>query len=135
MFGPFTRLPLSHVDNCADCLVAAAERPAAIGETFNVIDGDDIRVWRYAREFLRSDSRRVPLPLPYFLGFGLARFAALTSKVLFGEKGKLPSLLTPRRFESQFKPLQFSNQKLREKLAWTPPLSFDECLHSTYGVH
>src|SRR6185437_14114644 len=42
MFGPFTRLPLSHVLNCADCIVAAAERQAAIGETFNVIDDDDI---------------------------------------------------------------------------------------------
>jgi nucleoside-diphosphate-sugar epimerase len=32
MFGPFTRLPLSHVANCADSLVSAAENQAAIGE-------------------------------------------------------------------------------------------------------
>ncbi len=45
MFGPLTRLPLCHVTNCANCLVSAVDRPtASIGQTFNVIDGDDIRV-------------------------------------------------------------------------------------------
>jgi UDP-glucose 4-epimerase len=135
MFGPFTRLPLSHVVNCADCLVAAAERPAAIGESFNVIDGDNIRVWRYVREYAkRTGQRGFLLPLPYRFGLGLAYFASLVSRTLFGKKGKLPSLLTPRRFEAQFKPIRFSNQKLKEKLAWTPPLSFDECLKETYGA-
>jgi nucleoside-diphosphate-sugar epimerase len=135
MFGPFTRLPLSHVVNCADCLVAAAERPAAVGESFNVIDGDNIRVWRYVREYAkRTGQRGFLVPLPYRFGLGLAQLASLVSRMLFGKKGKLPSLLTPRRFEAQFKPIRFSNQKLKEKLAWTPPLNFDECLNETYGA-
>ena len=53
LFGPFTRLPLSYVDNCADCLVTAVENPAASGEIFNIIDGDEVRVWQYAREYAR----------------------------------------------------------------------------------
>jgi len=134
MFGPFTRLPLSHVVNCADCLVAAVERPAAAGESFNVIDGDNIRVWRYVREYAkRTGQRGFLVPLPYRFGLGVAYLAALVSQILFGKKGKLPSLLMPRRFESQFKPIRFSNQKLKEKLAWNPPLSFDQCLNETYG--
>ena len=56
----------------------------------------------------------------------------MTSRVLFGEKGKLPSLLVPRRFEAQFKPVRFSTRKLKTKLAWTPPLDFDRCLDLTY---
>jgi UDP-glucose 4-epimerase len=133
MFGPFTRLPLTHVINCADCLVAALESPATIGETFNVVDGDQIRVWRYVREYARRTGQGgFFVPLPYYLGFGVALLASLTSRVLFGKKGKLPSLLTPRRFESQFKPIRFSNRKLKEKLAWSPPLSFNQCLNSTY---
>ena len=133
MFGPFTRLPLSHVVNCADCLVFAAERTAAVGESFNVIDGDNIRVWRYVREYAkRTRQRGFLVPLPYHLGLGLAYLASLVSRTLFGRKGKLPSLLTPRRFEAQFKPIRFSNRKLRELLSWTPPLSFDECLNDTY---
>ena len=134
MFGPFTRLPLTHVVNCADCLVATVERPAAVGETFNVIDGDNIRVWRYVHEYAkRTGQRAVLVPVPYRFGLGLAYLALGVSRTLFGKKGQLPSLLTPRRFESQFKPIRFSNRKLKEKLAWLPPLTFDACLTETYG--
>jgi UDP-glucose 4-epimerase len=135
LFGPFTRLPLSHVDNCADCLLAAVENPAASGEIFNIIDGDEVRVWQYVREYARrSGQRGFLLPVPYRVGLGLAQLAAFTSRRLFGSKGKLPSLLTPRRFESQFKPMRFSNQKLRAKLKWTPSLSFKQCLDRTFSV-
>jgi nucleoside-diphosphate-sugar epimerase len=133
MFGPFTRLPLCHVANCAHFLVAAAESSTAIGQTFNVVDGDDIRVWRYVREYARRTGQRgVMLSVPYAIGHGTARFARVTSKMLFGNKGKLPSLLTPRRFESQFKPIRFSNRKPKKILAW-PPFNFDQCLILTYG--
>jgi nucleoside-diphosphate-sugar epimerase len=133
IFGPFTRLPLSHVVNCADCLVAATENHAAIGQTFNVIDSDEIRVWRYVKEYAKRTSRRGWLiPVPYYIGLGIAKLALLTSRVLFGRKGKLPSLLTPNRFESQFKPIRFRSDKLRDVLGWKPPLNFEECVNHTY---
>jgi nucleoside-diphosphate-sugar epimerase len=132
LFGPFTRLPLSHVDNCADCLVTAIETPASSGEILNVIDGDDVRVWRYAREYARRSRRGFLLPIPYRAGLALAQLAALTSRGLFGRKGKLPSLLTPRRFESQFKPIRFSNRKVTGILNWRPPLGFQQCLDRSF---
>ena len=133
LFGPFTRLPLSNVANCADCLVATVENPASSGQTFNVIDGDHIRVWRYAREYARRTGQRgLLVPLPYRLGLFIAQLAAFTSRRLFGSKGKLPSLLTPRRFESQFKPIRFSNRRMRTTLNWTPRLSFEECLERSF---
>lgn len=133
MFGPNVRLPLTYVVNCADCIVTALESPAAVGEAFNVIDGDQIRVWRYVREYMRRTGDRGYLfPVPYFLGFAVAALASFTSRALFGKKGKLPSLLVPRRFESQFKPIQFSTKKLKEKLAWSPPFIFDRCLDLSY---
>jgi len=134
MYGPRTRLPLSHVTNCADCLVAAVERPSAVGEIFNVIDSDDIRVWRYVREYKnRTRQPGVLIPLPYRFGLVIAHLARLVSRRLFGTKGQLPSLLIPSRYESQFKPIRFNTHKLRETLAWSPPLSFDACLDETYG--
>jgi UDP-glucose 4-epimerase len=134
MFGPFTRLPLCHVVNCADCVVAALENPATIGEIFNVVDGDDVRVLRYTREYARRTGQvKFLFPVPYHVGLGLANLASFTSRALFGEKGKLPSLLMPRRFEAQFKPVRFNNRKLTDLLKWKPPLSFDECLGFTYG--
>lgn len=135
MFGPLTRLPLTHVENCADCIVVAAENSAAAGEIFNVIDDDNVRVWRYVSEYSkRTGQRRFPLPIPYRVGLVVAQLANWTSKLLFGKKGKLPSLLTPRRYEAQFKPVRFNTGKLRKTLGWRPPFSFEECLKSTYGM-
>lgn len=134
MFGPLTRLPLAHVTNCATGIVAAVESSSAIGQTFNVVDADDITVWRYVREYAkRTKQPGLYIPLPYSAGFAFAKLASFTSRMLFGKSGKLPSLLTPRRFESQFKPIRFSNQKLRQTLNWRP-LSFEECLNSTYSA-
>lgn len=133
MFGPSTRLPLTYVDNCADAIVAALENPGAVGKVFNVVDDDDVRVRQYVREFARrSGQRGLMLPLPYFFGLGLAKLATLVSHMLFGKRGKLPSLLMPRRFESQFKPVRFSNRRLRDVLHWNPPLSFEQSLDATY---
>jgi UDP-glucose 4-epimerase len=134
MFGPFTRLPLTHVINCASVLIAALEKPTVAEKTFNIVDSDDIRVWRYAREYSRrSGQRAFPIPLPYNFGLGVARLALFVSHMLFGKKGKLPSLLTPRRFQWQFKPLRFSNKLVMTTLAWRPPLSFDDCLDQTFA--
>jgi UDP-glucose 4-epimerase len=134
LIGPLTRLPLTHVENCADCFAAALEHPAAVGEVFNVVDGDAVRVWRYAREHARATGGGgVPIPIPYLVGLGITHLAQFTSRRLFGEKGRLPSLLTPHRFVAQFKPLRFSNGKLRRVLGWSPPLGFEQCLARTYG--
>jgi UDP-glucose 4-epimerase len=132
LFGPFTFLPLTHVVNCADCIVEALENSAACGEAFNIIDGHDIRVWRYVHEYADFTSQHgVLLPLPYYLGYGMAILASTASRAFFGKRGRLPSLLVPRRFESQFKPIRFSNRKLVEKLVWKPPLRFEECMMSS----
>jgi UDP-glucose 4-epimerase len=134
MFGPRARIPLCHVVNCAHFLVEAVENPAAIGQTFNLVDEDDIRVWRYVREYTRRTGvRALLLPVPYLVGYRIAQLASFTSRVLFGNKGKLPSLLTPRRYESQFKPIRFSARKLQERMGWKPPLGFEQCLSQTYS--
>lgn len=135
LFGPWTRLPLTHVDNCADCFAAAVENPAAIGQAFNVVDGDAVRVWRYAREYARGTGRRgLPVPVPYLVGYGMARLASTASRLAFGKRGRVPSLFVPSRFQAQFKSLRFSNRKLRRVLGWSPPLDHRECLARTYGA-
>ncbi len=133
MFGPLNRLPLCHIENCADCIVTAAESPSSIGESFNAIDGDDVRVWRYVRQFAKGSRQSGFLvPIPYRLGLFVAKLAAFTSRTLFGKGGKLPSLLMPLRYEWQFKPVRFPNQKLRNVLHWTPPLDFDQCAATSF---
>jgi UDP-glucose 4-epimerase len=133
VFGGSTRLPLTHVVNCADLFATAAEDPRAIGETFNVVDDDEVRAWGYLGEYLKhSADRGFRISLPYSLALAGVRLARWSSRRIFQGKGKLPSLLVPCRFEARFKPLRFSNRKAREVLGWQPPMSFAECLRLTY---
>jgi nucleoside-diphosphate-sugar epimerase len=133
VFGGSTRLPLTHVVNCANLFAKAAEDPRAIGETFNVVDDDEIRAWDYLGEYLKhSADRGFRISLPYCLALAGARLARWSSRRLFQGKGKLPSLLIPCRFEARFKPLRYNNRKARDVLGWRPPMSFAECLRLTY---
>jgi UDP-glucose 4-epimerase len=134
VFGFATRLPLTHVENCADLIANAAEHPRARGETFNAVDGDDVTSWGYLGHYLRrTGTRALRVPVPYGVALTGVRLARLVSKALFRGKGKLPSLLVPCRFEARFKPLRFSHRKAREVLGWAPPLDFAACLERTYG--
>ncbi len=125
VIGRQRSLPLSYVENCADCFLAALESPAAVGETFNVLDTELVTAWQYMGECLRSGivaGRRIYLP--YWLGIGVAQLASWTSRLLFGPTGKLPGLFVPIKFRARFRPLQFPNRKLREQLDWQPKWDF-----------
>jgi UDP-glucose 4-epimerase len=133
VFGGSTRIPLTHVVNCADLFATAAEHARAIGETFNVVDDDAVRVWGYLGEYLRrTGAGGARVPVPYAVALAGARLAHWSSRRYFRGRGKLPSLLVPCRFEARFKPLRFSNHKAREVLGWRPPLGFADCLRLTY---
>ena len=135
VFGPNTQIPLTHVENCARCFVLAAESEHAAGATFNVIDDDDVRIWGYLGDYLRhSGTRGVRVPVPYFLAKVGTHLAQAVSKLLFRGKGKLPSLLVPRRFEARFKPLRYSNLEARRRLGWQPAQSYEECLPRSYAA-
>jgi UDP-glucose 4-epimerase len=133
VFGPSTRIPLTHVINCADVFATAAEDPRAIGQTINVVDGDGVRIWDYLGEYLRrSGARGLRVPVPYPLAMAGVRLARWTSRRMFRGKGRLPSILVPCRFEARFKPLRYSNRRARDVLGWSPPLGFADCLELTY---
>jgi UDP-glucose 4-epimerase len=134
VFGPFARIPLTHVENCAELFAAAAGDPRAAGQTINVVDGDDVSVWRYMGDHLRhSRTRGVRVPVPYALARACVALVHRASGGIFRGKGRLPSVLIPCRFEARFKPLRYSNRKARELLGWRPRFSYRECLDRTYG--
>ena len=133
-FGGSTRLPLTHVENCAHCFVEATLNPLAIGQTFNVVDDAGTPVRRYLRDYLRgTGARGFGVSIPYPLAFLGVRMARATSRAIFRGKGKLPSILVPCRFEARFKPLRFDNRKLLDVLGWAPPLDREARLRATYG--
>jgi UDP-glucose 4-epimerase len=134
VFGPSTRLPLTHVENCADCFARAVEDPRAAGETFNVVDGHDVSSWRYLGELLRrTGAGEYRIPVPYAAALAGSRLADWVNRRLCRGRARLPGLLIPCRFQARFRPLRFSTSKLEEALGWSPPLDFAQCLGRTYG--
>jgi nucleoside-diphosphate-sugar epimerase len=133
VLGPLTRLPLTHVTNCADCFVTALENSKAVGQTLNIVDDDSVRAWEYMGTYLRgSQTPGVRIPIPYLLCQLFVHAAHRTSKWIFNGKGKLPSLLVPIRFTARFKPLRYPTEFLRNTLGWTPSRNFAECMGLTW---
>jgi UDP-glucose 4-epimerase len=131
VIGPLTRLPLTHVENCADVFALAAADPRARGQTLNVVDGRGERIWSYLHDHMRGSGQPGwRLPVPYWLAIGVVRLAFAT---IFRRATKVPSILIPSRFESRLKPLRFENRKLQQTLGWSPPLGYQECVARTYG--
>ncbi len=131
VIGPATRLPLTHVENCADLFAKAATDPRAIGKTFNVVDGPGEKIWTYVGDHLRlSGEGGFRVPISYTL-------TSAVIKVLYAaglnRRERLPNLLVPRRFEARLKPLIFSNRRVCEQLGWQPPLAYADCMRLTYS--
>jgi len=131
VIGPLARVPLTHVENCADFFAVAVEHPNARGETFNVVDSEGERVWTYlGTHLLGTRQRGLRIPVPWRLAFLLVRLGYAS---VFRRNPRLPHLLVPCRFEARLKPLKYSNRRAAELLGWRPPLDFRECLARTYG--
>lgn len=131
VIGPLTRIPMTHVENCADVFAMAATEPRARGQTLNVVDGQGERIWSYLSDYMRySDEPGWRVPIPYWLAIWIVR---LTFATVFRRATKVPSILIPNRFNSRLKPLRFENRRLRETLGWTPPFDYQQCLARTYG--
>ena len=129
LVAPEAPLPLSYVENCADAVVRAALEGDGV---FNIVDEPSIN----RREYLETygiHRRGVIMPVSYELGKTI--FAGV-GRLLNGleDPGKLPSLLNPERFESQFKPIIISADKIRRELGWTPPLGFAEAARRSFGI-
>jgi UDP-glucose 4-epimerase len=130
VIGPLARIPMTHVENCADLFAVAAQDPRAFGHTFNVVDGKGERIWNFLGRYLRGTGRRgIRIPIPYAFASSVVRLAFNT---VFRRNSNLPQILIPCRFESRLKPLAYTNRRAREVLGWTPPLNFGECLARTF---
>jgi 2-alkyl-3-oxoalkanoate reductase len=131
VIGPRSRMPMTHVENCADLFALAAADPRSRGQTFNVVDGEGERIGSFLGDYMRgTGKRRFRVPVPYALTYLLVRLGFAT---IFRRNPKLPQILIPSGFESRLKPLRFTNQRAREILGWAPPVAFRDCLTRTFG--
>jgi UDP-glucose 4-epimerase len=131
VIGPGSRMPMTHVENCADLFAVAAQDPRAAEETFNVVDGEGERVWNFLGHYLEGTGEKAwRIPIPYRPTYWIVKAAYQT---VFRRNTKLPQILIPCRLESRLKPLRYTNAHARDVLGWVPPLSFEQCLARTFG--
>ncbi len=111
----------------------AAENPAAIGEVFNLTDGEPVTkrlfVGRVAElAGLRPPTRHIPN--------GLARFLAK----LFEGGAKLrgaknPPIINKARYKFLALNLDYSIEKARRVLGYQPPFTFDQGIERAMAEH
>jgi glycosyltransferase involved in cell wall biosynthesis/nucleoside-diphosphate-sugar epimerase len=137
--GARARLPITYVENVAEAIVVAAERDSAAGQVLNVVD-DETPTQRQYVKLLRE--RTTPRPkvvgLPWLGIRATARLAWLTDRLLLGNRARLPGILVPCRVHARFKPLKYTNKKIKEALGWSPRYSLvqaiDKSLGRTHGL-
>jgi len=134
VFGPLRRLPLTHVQNCADAFRAVLANEASVGDTLNVVDALGTTAARYASEQRYGSGRGgLALWIPFWAVRAFVWFANRFARFVFGERYRLPSMFVPTRFDLRYKPVDATSTGLRKKLGWRAPKSFKECARATWG--
>lgn len=115
--GGSNTIPFTYVDNCAEAIALAGLKPCANGEVFNVVD-DDLPSSRkflrlYKQRVRRFTSLYVPHCVSYTLCFLWERYSAWS-------EGQLPPAFNRRKWHTNWKKTNYSNNKLKSLLGWTP---------------
>lgn len=124
--GGSNELPLTFVDNCAEAIVLAALTPGVDREIFNVVDDEKMT----SREFLsacKSAKNFFSIGVPYPLAYLGCRLWENYSK---RSQGQLPPVFNRRRAAAEWKGNHYSNQKLHERLGWTPRVNMRDAMSS-----
>jgi len=128
--GAWAPLPLTYVQNCAEAVMTCCERDEAISQTFNIVDSYCPSQRRYARTLQRSMANHPQIGfLPWTVVRMVARLAWSVNQLAFRGRAKVPGILVPARLHARCRPLRFSNQKIRNTLAWEPRYGLNEALN------
>ena len=129
VFGGGHRLPLSHVLNCAEAVVAAGRSAEASGQTYNAIDDQLPTSNQYLRQHKREVRKVRTVYVPYLAAMLLSR---VVEKLHKRTRGQIPAMMTPYETSAMWKGHRFDNQKLK-KLGWEPVVSTEDGLLETFA--
>jgi nucleoside-diphosphate-sugar epimerase len=130
-FGVFLHLggsnpiPLTYVENCADAIVLAGLRRGIDGEAFNVVDDDLPSSRQFLRLYKRNVGHFTSVFFPHLVSYSLCY---LWEKYSNWSDGQLPPAFNRKRWHAFWKKTQYSNQKLKTRLGWTPKVPTTEGL-------
>ncbi len=134
VFAAGRDLPFTHVVNCADCIRAAVEHPDAPGTALNLVDGHAMTAWSFMGEYLRrSGERGVRVWLPHALLWPCLLGLFTLARAVLGPRVKLPSIFMPAGYAQGYRPLHYSNERVRAVLDWRPPLDLTAAFDHTFA--
>lgn len=127
--GP-NRLPLTHVDNCAEAIVVAGLHATSGGQDYNVVDDDIPTCRQYLRKYKREvrNIRTVRIPYP-----GLMLLSRIVEWYYNYSRGQLPAIFTPYKTATTWGGNRFSNAKLKS-IGWKQLVPTADALHQTFAA-
>ncbi len=127
--GAWARLPLVHVESCADLVVLCAEREEALGEVFVAV-ADALPTQRRYLGALARHTRPRPrlIRIPWTVMRCIARFGWFVNRIFLKGRAKVPQILSPASLHARCKPFRYSNEKAKRVLGWKPRYGFPEGL-------
>ncbi len=118
------------VGNLVDAALAAMEKPEAVGQVYNLTDGETVSKRRFIEAV--ADGMGVPRPPALGVPLWLARIGAASMENGARRRGdKEPPRLTQGRLKLLGLNLDFSIEKAKRELGWRPAVSFDEGMRRT----
>jgi nucleoside-diphosphate-sugar epimerase len=119
-----------YVGNLVEAAFLAAESPGAVGEVFNLTDGETVSKRRFIETI--ADGLGLPRPKPVSVPLWLARVLAWWRE---GQARRRNSPKAPRLTQGRLKflglNLDFSIAKARSQLGYRPRWTFDEGMRET----
>lgn len=128
-FGGSNQIPLTYVDNCADAIVLAGIKPGVENEAFNVVDDDLPTSRRFLDLYKQHVKNFRSIYVPHAVSYLFCRAWEWYSR---WSEGQLPPAFNRRRWQVEIKRTRYSNEKLKNKLGWTPQISMEEGLNKFF---
>ncbi|MGC8641108.1 MAG: NAD-dependent epimerase/dehydratase family protein, partial [Isosphaeraceae bacterium] len=122
-----------YVKNLVHGIFLAAESPAALGQVFNLTDGEPVSKLRFVGRVaelagLRQPTRHIPM--------GLAKLLATVVEGVAKLRGaKNPPIINKARYKFLGLNLDYSIEKARRVLGYQPPFRFDEAIARAMAEH
>jgi 2-alkyl-3-oxoalkanoate reductase len=119
-----------YVANLIDAIFLALENPNAVGQVYNLTDGELVSKRRFIEGLVKELD--LPKPPPLSVPIWLARIVArLMEKRARRRNSPTPPLLTQARVKFLGLNLDFSIEKAKRELGYRPRFTFDQGLQET----
>jgi nucleoside-diphosphate-sugar epimerase len=121
--GGSNKVPVTYVDNCAEAIALAGLVRGVEGEIFNIVDDDLPSSRQFLGQYKKNVRRFKSIYLPHAVSYSLCYLWERYSK---WSEGQLPPVFSSRGWHSFWKKTNYSNEKLKKRLNWTPRINTQE---------